>query len=147
MAIKVKTAAAGNAPATGMGKTPPAKIVPTFPVLREKDSGGAYGQNHYTGPSSAPVSGVPQSPAGQNLTASVDDDGVLDRLIHADKPTKGDIANLDLQSPQTREVSQEQLIPLAHGMKRQQQDYSTIGKPSFPATLTDDESDPVRQPD
>lgn len=147
MAIKVKTAAAGNAPATGAMKTPPAKVVPTFPVLREKDSGGAYGQNHYTGPSSVPVSAVPQSPAGQNLTASVDDDGVLDHLIRADKPSKGPIDDLDLKSPQTRPVSQEQLIPISHGMRRQQQDYSSIGRPSLPAKLTDDESDPVRKPD
>lgn len=135
MAIKIQQAARGNAPATGMQKTPPAKVVTPFPALREKDTGGAYGQNHYTGPSSVPMTAVSQSPAAQNLAASVDDDGVLDHLIRGDKPTKNAIDDLDLKSPQTRVVSQEQLIPIAHGMKRQQQDYSSIGMSGVPAKV------------
>lgn len=131
MAIKVQESASGNAAQTGAMKTPPAKLKPTFPALKEKDTGGAYGQNHWTGGSSTPMDQVPLSPAAANLKASVDDDGILDRIIGRDKPSKGAIADIDLMSPQTRDVSS-QSYPISSGMVRQQADYSTIGKSGLP---------------
>lgn len=134
MAIKVKTAAVGNAPATGAMKTPaPTRQAPPDAVMEVRHpSAQSYGENGPKNNQSRTNPGeVMESDLARNLRQSVDDDGVLDRIIRGDKPSKGNIADLDLQSPQTRDVSSES-YPVAHGMVRQQQDYSSIGRTGLP---------------
>ena len=145
MAINVKKAAAGNAPATGTPKQPRGRTFTAGPDIVSKERGGlggaAYGENHYTGPSSAPMNAIPQSPMGAALKVS--DDGVLAALVAGGsaKNKTGDLQG----SPQTRPVDASPFAP-THGAVRQQADYSSIGRPTLPASLSDDESEPDRQP-
>jgi hypothetical protein len=76
MAVQVK--AKGNAPATGMPKTP----APDAISAPRRGAGQGYGANGPTGnnPSVEPGKSI-TSPLAANLKASVDDDGVLDRVI------------------------------------------------------------------
>lgn len=82
MAIKVDEAARGNAPATGMPKTPaPTKrttLAGPDVISQEKSSGGTYGQNHYTGASSTNPGQRVQSDMGNAIAV---DDPVLDAMI------------------------------------------------------------------
>jgi hypothetical protein len=141
MAIKVSEAAKGNAPATGMEKTPPpTKTVDTQALIREQAWGGAGsrpgggnpGMNRYAGGVSLPP-GVKAQPATIDPTAPVDP--VLDRLRSrslADAKAGGN--ELDLQSPQTRDIGRD--FPPAHSaMKRQQADIADIGRPKLPADI------------
>jgi hypothetical protein len=76
--MAVQTKAKGNAPATGMQKTP----APDAVSQPRSGAGQGYGANGPVGnsPSVAPGKAV-ISPLGANLKSSVDDDGVLDRII------------------------------------------------------------------
>lgn len=134
MAIQVKKAAVGDAPATGMPKTPAPKFV-AGPVLREKDPGGELGQNHYTGPSSAPVNAQPQSPMAKSLAAGQDDgESVLQAIQKGGSRALG-------PDWQTRQVSDKPYAP-AFGQKSRQADSgspgstipSKIGAPTFNPT-------------
>lgn len=118
MAIKVSTAARGNAKATGMMKTPKARVFTAGPDIVSQErgpGGGAYGENHYTGASSATMDKIPQSPMAAALR--VGDDGVLNSLI-AKGSAKSDAGDLR-GSPQTRDVSNEPYA-VSGGMVRQQ---------------------------
>jgi hypothetical protein len=133
MAIIVKKAAAGNSPATGMQRTPPARVIPTAPdevtQVRAPTKAG-LGMNGYSGASSAPMSAIPESPLGANLRASVDDDGVLSELI-AGGSAKGDGGDIR-GSSQLRTVSDKSLAP-AMGMVRQQDSDAVLkGTASMP---------------
>ena len=133
MAITVKRAAVGDSPNTGMPKSPPTKVIPKAPALREKDSGGEYGMNHFTGASSAPLNAIPQSPMAKNLAASSDDGEDLLSTIQQ----KGTAA----LGPdwQTREVSSQPFAP-AHGMK------GASAGPKIPDKLGASNGQPVRKP-
>ena len=146
MAIKVKQAAAGNAPATGMEKTPAAKVIPPAPSLREKDTGGEYGENHYTGASSTPMNAIPQSPMGRNLTASVDDDGVLAELI-AKGSARDDSGDLRGSSQLRHDYDDAKGYPPANGAVRQQDPNFWTKKSALPEKQSDNETRPVRKPD
>ena len=133
MAIIVKRAAVGDAPATGMPKSPPTKVIPAAPKLREKDTGGEYGMNHFTGASSAPLNAIPQSPMAKNLAASSDDGEDLLSTIQS----KGTAA----LGPdwQTRQVDPKG-YPVAHGMK------GASAGPKIPDKLGASVGQPVRKP-
>jgi hypothetical protein len=104
MAYKV---AKGNAPATGMQKTP----APDAVSAPRSGGGQGYGANGPVGnsPSVAPGKSV-ISPLGANLKSSVDDDGVLDRIVR--EGTKLD----DSITGQLRKIAPGN-VPTAHGMK------------------------------
>jgi hypothetical protein len=127
MAITVKKAAAGNAPATGMPKTPRGRTFTAGPDIVSKErgdlGGAAYGENHWTGGSSSTMDKVPVSPMGAAL--KVADDGVLNALIA--KGTKGGTGDLQ-GSPQTRQVDASPCAPV-HGAVRQQNPDAVFGKP------------------
>ncbi len=130
---KVKGAAPGDAPNTGAPGFTPAPTKPVSPdvISRPRSPIGAgYGMSGGAeNPSSiAPGYGGPQTQLGKNLEASVDDDGLLARIRRMGVG-KGVIADVDLQSPQTRDVSKEP-FPSAHGM------HKPAGSPSgsVPAT-------------
>ena len=128
MAIIVKKAAVGDAPATGMMKTPPPVRPPAPDEVSEirHPSLQTHGMNGPNNPSSVPPGvGGPLSALGKNLKASVDDDGLLDRIAQRGVG-KGVIADVDLQSPQTRDVSKEQ-YPSVHGQTRRQSDEGSPG--------------------
>jgi hypothetical protein len=143
---KVKGAAPGDAPNTGApGFTPP----PTKPVAPDVISrprapiGAGYGMSGGAeNPSSINAGTKLESPMASNLRASVDDDGLLDRLQRQGS-TRGVIADVDLQSPQTRDVSKEP-YPTAHGMKP----ANVGGAPSgtVPSKLGEVVAQPVRKP-
>jgi len=143
MAITVKKAAKGNAPNTGMPKQPRGRTFTAGPdiVSKEKSGGGAYGENHFAGASSSTMDKVPQSPMAAAL--KVADDGVLAALVAGGsaKNKTGDLQG----SPQTRPVDASPFAP-THGAVRQQNPDAVFGKASLPASLSDDESEPVRQP-
>ncbi len=126
---KVKGAAPGDAPNTGApGFTPP----PTKPVApdvithpRAPVMAGFGMSGGAENPSSINPGSKLESPLASNLRASVDDDGLLDRIQRMGVG-KGVIADVDLQSPQTRDVSKEP-YPSAHGMQRRGIDSGSPG--------------------
>jgi hypothetical protein len=144
MAINVKKAVAGNAPATGTPKQPRGRTFVAGPDIISKErgniGGAAYGENHWTGGSSSTMDKVPQSPMAAALKVS--DDGVLAALV-AGGSAKNKTG--DLKSSQLRTVDASP-FPAVHGAVRQQADYSSIGKPTLPASQSDNESEPDRQP-
>lgn len=121
MAIKVSTAARGDAKATGMPKTPKGRTFTTGPALQERSSGGAYGDNHYTGASSTTMDKVPVSPMAAAL--KVADDGVLSALVA--KGVKGGTGDL-AGSPQCRTVD-EKGYPAAFGQRFRQASSGSPG--------------------
>ena len=77
-------AAKGNAPATGMQKTPaPTRPAPPDAVDTVRNpSAQSYGENGPANNASRTNPGeFVESDLGKNMRASVDDDGVLDRII------------------------------------------------------------------
>jgi hypothetical protein len=82
MAIKVKTTAAGNGPATGMQKTP----APTRPAAPDEVTAiraptrAGYGMNGDTSRSNTNPGEQNKSILARNMEASVDDDGALERI-------------------------------------------------------------------
>ena len=90
--------------ATPQPTPPPTKPLAPDVISRPRSPIGAgYGQSGGAeNPSSIPPGyGGPQTQLGKNLEASVDDDGLLDRIRRLGT-SKGVIDNVDLQSPQTR---------------------------------------------
>ncbi|MGH9807697.1 MAG: hypothetical protein ACRD9W_10635 [Terriglobia bacterium] len=84
MAITVKKAAAGNAPATGMMKTPaPTRQAPPDAVSRIRaPSAQSYGENGPLNNASRTNPGeFVESDLGRNMRQSVDDDGALQAII------------------------------------------------------------------
>jgi hypothetical protein len=75
-----------------------------------------------------------ESDLGKSIRAAVDDP-VMDRLLSrslADAKAGGN--EVDLQSPQTRDIGRD--FPPAHSaMKRQQVDINDIGRPKLPASI------------
>ncbi len=144
MSIDIFKAARGNAKATGTPKQPRGRTFTAGPDLITKErggnGGGAYGENHWTGGSSSTMDKIPQSPMAAAL--KVADDGVLSALV-AGGSAKNKTG--DLKSSQLRTVDASPLAP-THGSVRQQADYASIGRPTLPASLSDDESEPERQP-
>ena len=66
MAIDIFKTAKGNSKNTGMPKTPKGRTFTAGPDIVSKErgdlGGAAYGENHWTGGSSATMDKVPQSP-------------------------------------------------------------------------------------
>lgn len=127
---KVKGAAPGDAPSTGTpeGFVPPVKpLAPDVITHPRMPVGAGYGQSGGSENPSvmAPGFGGPQTPLGKNLEASVDDEGLLAR-IRERGVGKGVIADVDLMSPQTRDVSREQ-YPSVFGQTRRQADEGSPG--------------------
>ena len=128
-----------------MPKQPRARVFTAGPDLVTKERGGlggaAYGENHWTGRHSTTMDKVPQSPMAAALKVS--DDGVLAGLVAGGsaKNKTGDLQG----SPQTRPVDASSFAP-THGAVRQQADLNSIGRPALPQSLSDDESEPERQP-
>ncbi len=141
MAITVEKAAKGNAPATGMQKTPPpTKTAGEQAAIKDqawggggsRPGGGNPGMNRYAGSVSLPP-GVKAQPATLSATAPVDP--VMDRLLSrslADAKTGGN--EVDLKSPQTRDIG-ENFPPVHSAMRRQQTDIADIGRPKLPASI------------
>jgi hypothetical protein len=75
--MSVQAKAKGNAPATGMPRQPAPDVISSVRAGSKAGYGMGGGVNN---PSVAPVGAV-RSQLGQNLLDSVDDDGVLDRII------------------------------------------------------------------
>lgn len=142
MAIKVSEAARGNAKATGMPKQPRGRVFVPGPNLREKDPGGQYGMNHWTGGSSAQINAVTQSPMAKAIAAPKGDPALSALVSKGSAKSKAG----DLQgSPQTRPINTSPFAPV-HGAVRQQADLNSIGRPTLPASLSDGEPEPERQP-
>jgi hypothetical protein len=136
MAIIVEKAAKGNAPATGMPKTsPPTKTAGEQALARDRAWGGGTanpGANRYSG-SSVLRPGQKADPATISATAPVDP--VMDRLLSrplADAKAGGN--ELDLQSPQTRDIGRD-FPPVHDAMSRQQVDINDIGRPRLPTDI------------
>jgi len=128
MAITVKKAAVGDSPATGMMKTPAPTRPPAPDEITEIRHPGVqtHGMNGPNNPSSVPPGvGGPLSALAKNMEASSDDEGLLDRIAQRGVG-KSVIADVDLQSPQTRDVSKEP-YPSAHGQTRRQADSGSPG--------------------
>lgn len=107
---------------------------------------GGYGQAGDSTPASVAPGTAVQSQLASNLReAQADSEDVLSEVIARGVSGRGDSVPADGEDFQRRVVSAKP-YPAAHGMVRQQADYESIGKPNLPATLTDDESDPVRKP-
>ena len=131
---------------TGTPKQPRAGCSRPAPTSSRRNAavgdGGAYGENHYTGASSATMDKVPQSPMAAALKVS--DDGVLAGLV-AGGSAKNKTG--DLQGQPVRLVrSMHRHSHLPDGAVRQQADLNSIGRPALPQSLSDDESEPDRQP-
>jgi hypothetical protein len=84
MAIKVSEAAKGNAPATGMQKTPaPTRQAPPDATSHVRaPTAQSYGENGPINNASRTNPGeIVESDLGRNMRESVDDDGALDQII------------------------------------------------------------------
>jgi hypothetical protein len=132
----------GNAPNTGAPGPTPAPVRPAAPDVISRPRapiGAGYGMSGGAeNPSSIAPGTKLESAMAANLRASVDDDGLLDR-IQRQGSGRGVIADVDLQSPQTRDVSK-QPYPIAHGMK------GASAGPQVPAKLGESAALPVRKP-
>jgi hypothetical protein len=98
--------AKGNAPATGMPKTPAPDQVTNI----RSPGGSGYGQNGVQPSSVEPGKSV-LSPLAANLKSAVDDDGVLDRVIR-----DGTARQDETVTGQLRKIAAGN-VPTAHGMK------------------------------
>jgi hypothetical protein len=110
--------AAGDAANNGMPVTP-APVRPVAPDVvthPRQPIGASYGMSGGSeNPSSIPPGSTLQSSLATNLRASVDDDGLLDRIQRLGS-SRGVINDVDLMSPQTREVDATPL-KASHGMR------------------------------
>lgn len=113
--------AKGNAPSTGAPGPTPAptkKVIPNAPdevtSVRAPTFVGRYGLNGYAGASSAEPKQAVTSPMADNLRGTVDDDGVLDRVIAGD--LRRDVG--DPIADQQRPISAEPM-QAAHGQVSQ----------------------------
>ncbi len=115
-------------------------------AIRSPKGGTSYGQNTPQPSSVAPGKAV-QSDLASNLRDSqADSEDVLSQIIEKGVAGRGDDIPAD-GNDQLRPVSNK-MYPAAHGHVRQQNPDLVFGnaKPSLPASTTDDESEPVRQP-
>ena len=149
MAIKVK--AAGDGPNTGMMKSlPPVKpAAPDVVTAIRAPTRAGYGMNSFEGRSSTNPGETVTSPLSDNLKASSEDEGLLDRIARYGIANDGD--RVDLQSPQTRPYSLDQKVPTAAGgsMKRQTAQSSKPGDVkvgTLPSTCGSSAAQPVRKP-
>jgi len=126
---KVKGAAPGDMAPTGMpeGFIPPVKpIAPDVISHPRLPVGAGFGMSGGAeNPSSLPPGyGGPQSVLGKNLEVA-DGENLLDRIRRMGVG-KSVIADVDLMSPQTRDVSKEQ-YPAAHGQRSRTADAGSPG--------------------
>jgi hypothetical protein len=110
MAYQVKTAAKGNAPATGMSKTPPPDEVTN--IRSPINTGLGYGLNGFPGASSVAPGKRVLSPLAANLESSVDDDGVKAKILSRQRGALDETGD-DFQ---TRKID-DKGYALAHGMR------------------------------
>ena len=142
MAIIVEKAARGNAPATGMLKSkPPTRPAPPDAVSHVRaPTAQSYGENGGLNNQSRLNPGERmESDLGKSMRAAVDDP-VMDRLLSrtlTDAKAGGN--DVDLQSPQTRQLAPD-APPVHSAMKRQQSDFSTIGRLPAGIDKTDTQS-------
>jgi hypothetical protein len=129
MAIQVKTAAKGDASATGMPRQP-RPAAPDETVVRNPTKAG-HGMNGDTNGSSAPIGKI-VSPLGLNLRASVEDSAIEDVIANG----MGRKANYDSASKltgQERTISDE-AFPAAHGQVSRQANSGSPGG-TIPPTI------------
>jgi hypothetical protein len=114
--------AKGNAPNTGAPGPTPAPTRPSAPDVisaPRKGTAAGYGMNSDAGPVAIAPGATRQSPLADNLRASVDDDGVLDRV-------QRDGTARPAPDWQTRTVS-DKGNPAAHGMASRQSNSGSPG--------------------
>lgn len=106
----------------------PAPTRPAAPdvISRVRQGGDAFGQNGPAGNVSSlpPGVGGPQTALGKNLKASVSDP-LIDRIVQQGT-ARGPAANVELQSPQTRSVS-DTAYPSVHGQSKRGADSGSPG--------------------
>jgi hypothetical protein len=126
MAIQVKTAAKGNSADTGTPVSlPPVKIKGPDVVSQARLGGDHYGQNSGTSnPSSISVGEAVESDMAKSMRSAVNDEGLLDRIARVGVAKSGD--SVDLQSPQTRKVS-DTAYPAVHGQSSRQANSGSPG--------------------
>lgn len=132
----VKAAAKGDAKNTGAPGPTPAPVKFANPSLTERDFAPNYGTNHFTGASSANPGEKVTSPLADNLKAKAAEGDAGDLLQDIIERGTARDTSVELQSPQTRVVSNEQL-PASFGMR------SRVGEGAkVPATCGFSEFDP-----
>lgn len=132
MAIIVEQAAKGNAPSTGMQKTPaptkPARPAAPDVISQARKGGDAYGQNSGTAnPSRLNPGEVLKSPMALNIEASSNDqsgESLLGRIARLGVAKSGDA--VDTMSPQTRSGS-DTAFPSAFGHAKRGADSGSPG--------------------
>lgn len=146
MAKQLTVKAKGDAPNTGApGKTP---APTTADMARAKDTAygrTSYGANAYAGRVVVDPGKSVSSPLADELrrvNAQGDGGDLLGRIIS--KSTRGPVADLDLQAPQTRPYTAEQKVPTSHGMKPANVGGSPSG--TVPSKLGKSVAVPVRKP-
>jgi hypothetical protein len=132
MAVQAK--AKGNGPATGMQKTPPPDVVTN---IRSPGQAG-YGQN---GPQPSSIDSGKRvlSPLAANLESSVDDDGVLKKILSRPRGA------LDAGSDDQTRVIDDKGYPAAHGQVSRQANSGSPGG-TIPATIGATSAPTVRKP-
>jgi len=120
--------AKGDARNTGApGPTPPPRTKYKEPLPGEKDTVTGYGAARNFGPSSADPGVSVTSPLAddlRNVAAQADSGDLLGRII--EKGTAhGPAADVELQSPQTRNVDNTPYAP-AHGMRSRSGEGGTV---------------------
>jgi hypothetical protein len=115
--------------------------------IRRPKGGQGYGQNAPQPSSVAPGKAV-ESALGSNLRQSQVADtseDVLSDVIAKGVAGRADAISADGDDDQLRNVSAE-MYPPTHGAVRQQDPDFFRAKPSLPASTSDDEEHPVREP-
>jgi hypothetical protein len=131
MTRPVKVPAKGDAPDMGINKTPAPVSSADLALKRDRSLGRtSYGANAYGGASSIAPGAKTSSPLADQLKAkAAESDGgdLLQRIIERGT-ARGTAADVELQSPQTRDVSKEP-YPAAHGQRSRTADHGS-GSPS-----------------
>ncbi len=139
----VKKPAPGDAPNTGAPGPTPAPVKYVNPPLAERDFTPGYGTNHAPGSSSLTPGEKATSALADNLKAKAaeGDAGDLLQTIIERGTSRGSAAQVELQSPQTREVDKSP-YPATFGMK------GASAGPKVPSKLGQSVFDPtqVRKP-
>jgi hypothetical protein len=134
MAITVEKAARGNAPATGMQKSKaPTRPAPPDAVSHVRaPTAQSYGEN-------GPLNNQSRLNPGERMESDLGksmavDDPVMDRLLSRTlKDAKASGNDIDLQSPQTRDIGRD-FPPVHSAMAKRGPDVGSPGTTSIPST-------------
>jgi hypothetical protein len=133
MAVQAK--AKGNGPATGMQKSPPPDQITNV----RSPTGQGYGMNGPQNPSSVEPGKRVLSPLAANLESSVDDDGVLAKVLSRPRGALDEGTD-----DQTRKID-DKGYPAAHGQVSRQANSGSPGG-TIPATIGATSAPTVRKP-